>query len=157
MAKKGSYFDLVEDILNEISKKADEVSAEIDLMENDRTVKDNCEIKNTNKVKSLNQNKKERETQEGKTIMIESMEGRGIDNSSESLEGRSMMTSSMEGVTQMNYSMEGSDDESLIYECNRDVVKKVKARELLKLNNDDDLKRGLILSEILGKPKSLRD
>lgn len=157
MAKKGSYFDLVEDILNEISKKADEVSAEIDLMENDRTVKDNCEIKNTNKVKSLNQNKKERETQEGKTIMIESMEGRGIDNSSESLEGRSMMTSSMEGVTQMNYSMEGSDDESLIYECNRDVVKKVKARELLKLNNDNDLKRGLILSEILGKPKSLRD
>lgn len=169
MAKKNSYFDLVEDILNEISKEVDsktgnkgygnkiknQVSNNINGRNSNMNNK-NSKMNNAKNAKQKNQGKRKNESQEGQSMMTTSMEGVGYETSIESLEGRSIMTSSLEGVSQMNYSIEGSA-ESLIYEGHKEVVKKKNTKELLELNDKNDLKRGLILSEILGKPKSLRD
>lgn len=157
MAKKSGYFDLVDGILNEISKSLDEVTSEFSEGKGKKSkVVSSGKNKNKSKTtKKAKQNKVIDESNEGKSMMNSSVEGVGFEG--ESLEGKSMMNSSMEGKTQMNYSLEGSNEESKIYSYENEIFKEKKSKEILKLLEKNDIKRGLILSEILGKPKSLRD
>ena len=99
------------------------------------------------------------ESSEGRSVMTNTMEGKGIEGIS--LEGRSLMTDSLEGKSQMNSSIEGKSIESTKSIFNHDIYtldKKEKNISGIKsrLKGKGKLLDALILSEIVGKPKSLR-
>lgn len=158
MKKNNDLFDLFDDILSEIGDKVDETV--------NKSKSKNNFPKNKYLVNNKKANPKAKNSLEGQSMMRESIEGQSLEGRSmmmgsvESVgnEGQSIMTESLEGKSQMNYSLEGGVVDNKIYECpdNR-VFKEKKIAKFLNMNSKDDLKRGIILSEILGKPKGLRD